>query len=677
MSRRHTLSLSEAKERIAALRKAVADFRYDVHVLDKETIPTEALDSLKRELSELEEQFPELKDALSPSVRIAGEPLPEFKKVRHRVPQWSFNDAFAEEDMRAFDERVKRMLEKEVGTSAGLHYVTEPKIDGLKVVLEYEKGEFVRAATRGDGTVGEDVTHNVRTIETLPLTLTQNIDCIVEGEVWVSVKELERINKERRIKGEELYANPRNLAAGSIRQLDPKVAASRKLRVFIYDLALSNDIPATQFDELKLLQKLGFPVCDEFRREKTMDDVIASWHRFQKKRDSFDFWLDGIVVKVDEKKYQDALGYTGKGPRYAIAFKFPAEQVTTVLEDIAFQVGRTGVITPVAHLRPVQVAGTTVSRATLHNEDEIRRLDVRIGDTVVLQKAGDVIPQVVRVVTELRPKNSKPFVWPATIAECGGDGKIERIPGQAAWRCVDRDSLMQQKRRLYHFVSKHAFDIDRLGPKQIDALLQHNLIQNAVDIFTLEKGDLLQLPRFGELSVNNLLESIEKARTVSLSRLLIGLSIQHVGEETAIDIAREFKTIDAIRTARREDFSKIEGVGEVVAESLQQWFADKTNNKYLDSLLEQIDIVLDKDRLSTTGPLSGKTFVVTGTLSKWSRDEAKDLIRKLGGHPADSVSKNTDYVVAGENAGSKLDKARELGVEVLDETAFAKLVGER
>jgi DNA ligase (NAD+) len=677
MTRRPKLNIGEAKERIAILRKAVADFRHEYHVHDKEVVPADALDSLKRELSELEEKFPELKNSSSPSVRIAGEALPEFKKVRHRVPQWSFNDAFTEEDMQAFDERVKRMLEKELGREVTPHYTTEPKIDGLKIVVEYEKGKLVRAATRGDGVVGEDVTHNAKTIETLPLMLARPIDCIVEGEVWVSSKELVRINKERVANDEEPFANPRNLAAGSIRQLDPKVAASRKLRVFIYDLALADDVPPSQHEELGFLSDLGFPVCEGFRRESSMKEVIESWKRWQAKRDGFDFWLDGIVVKVDEKEYQDALGYTGKGPRFAIALKFPAEQVTTVLEDIAFQVGRTGVITPVAHLRPVQVAGTTVSRATLHNEDEIRRLDVRIGDTVVLQKAGDVIPQIVSVVKELRPKKSKAFVWPTAIPECGGDGRIERVPGQVAWRCVDRDSLQQQKRKLYHFVSKHAFDIDRLGPKQIDALLEHNLIQTAADIFTLERGDLMQLPRFGELSVTNLLESIERARTVSLSRLIVSLSIQHVGEETAIDVARHFKTVDALRAASAQELVAIEGVGEVVAESIAEWFSNASNKKYLDTLLTQLDVVAEKDRLATGGKFSGKSFVVTGTLSRWGRDEVKDLIRSLGGSPVESVSKKTDYVVAGENPGSKLSKAQELGVTVLDEAGFAALVDGR
>jgi len=676
---RRYFSIKEAQERVEALRVAIERYRYDYHVLDQETIPAEALDSLKAELVEIESQFPELVTAASPSQRVAGKPIDGFSKVRHKVPQWSFDDAFDENDIRDFDGRVRRGLEKTVSGIKDISYTTELKIDGLKVVLEYKAGVLVQAATRGDGTVGEDVTHNVRTIESLPLTLREPIDCIVEGEVWVSTTELERINKERAAQGEEPFANPRNLAAGTIRQLDPSVAASRKLGIYVYDIAqLSGmEIPGSQFAELSLLKKLGFPVEKHCVLHDSIEGVIAEWTKRSAKKEKLEYWIDGIVVKVDAREYQDVLGYTGKGPRFGIAFKFPAEQVTTIVEDVAFQVGRTGVVTPVAHLRPVRVAGTVVSRATLHNEDEINRLGVRIGDTVILQKAGDVIPQIVSVVSELRPKNSKPFVWPQFIAECGGDGKIERVPGQAAWRCVVRDSLTQQRRRLAHFASKHAFDIERLGPKQIDVLLENGLIQSYADIFTLERGDLLSLPRFADLSVDNLLAAIEKAKTVSLARLLVGLSIDHVGEETSIVLAKRFASIDELRTASIEEIQAVEGVGEIVAASIRTWLDNPLHTKELDSLLSHIVVVRDADRLgSVGGPLSGKTLVVTGTLPTLSRDEAKDLIRVAGGHAAESVSKKTDYVVAGENAGSKLDKARELGVTVIDEAGLKALVGE-
>lgn len=686
---RRLTGIEEARERAQALRAAIERYRYDYHVLDRETIPAEALDSLKAELVEIEAQFPELVTKDSPSQRVAGKPIEGFSKVRHKVPQWSFDDAFDETDIREFDGRVHRGLEKalrEAGVSKaeqdferdGVSYVTELKIDGLKVVLEYVDGELVQAATRGDGTVGEDVTHNVRTIESLPLVLRKPVSCIVEGEVWVSTKELERINKERCANGEEPFANPRNLAAGTIRQLDPAVAASRKLGIYVYDIAQISgiDLPDSQFEELELLRELGFPVEKHHAHHASIEGVIEEWKKRSAKKENLEYWIDGIVVKVDERAYQDVLGYTGKGPRFGIAFKFPAEQVTTVIEDIAFQVGRTGVVTPVAHLRPVRVAGTVVSRATLHNEDEINRLGVRLGDTVVLQKAGDVIPQIVSVVPELRPKNSKKFEWPTHIAECGGDGKIERVPGQAAWRCVVRDSLTQQRRRLVHFASKHAFDIERLGPKQIDLLLEHGLIQSYADIFTLERGDLLSLPRFAELSVDNLISAINKAKTVSLARLLVGLSIDHVGEETSIVLAKHFASIEEIRAASIEQMRAVEGVGEIVATSIRSWMDNPLHTKELDMLLEHITVIRDADRLgSVTGTLAGKTLVVTGTLPTLSRDEAKNLIRSAGGHAAESVSKKTDYVVAGENAGSKLDKAYELGIPVLDEAGLKALVG--
>jgi DNA ligase (NAD+) len=456
------------------------------------------------------------------------------------------------------------------------------------------------------------------------------------------------------------------------------MAASRKLEMFVYDIALYDALPSTQKEELELLRDLGFKVNSHFERVDTIEGVIEYWNRAQKKSKKEDYWIDGVVVKVNERKVQDTLGYTGKAPRFAIAFKFPAEQVTTMVEDIVLQVGRTGVITPVAHLKPVQVAGTTVSRATLHNEDEIKRLDVRIGDTVILQKAGDVIPQILKVLTELRSGKEKPYRFPTHVAGCGGDGAIERISGQVAYRCVEKSSFDQEKRKLYHFVSKHAFDIEDCGPKVIDALLENDLIATGslADIFTLTKGDVLSMPRFAEKSADNLIASIQKAREVSLARLIIGLSIQHVGEETAYDIASAFRTIDAIRKASVSDFTDIYGVGQVVAESLYEWFRDKDNIKNLDGLMKVIKVLPEKTAQKSSGkhPLAGKTFVLTGTMPNLSRDEAKEMIRLIGGEVSSSVSSKTDYVVAGESAGSKLDKAEELGVKIIDEEAFKKLV---
>jgi len=493
---------------------------------------------------------------------------------------------------------------------------------------------------------------------------------IVEGEVWLSKKNFEKLNKEEGSK----YANPRNVAAGTIRQLDPSVVAKRKLDVFIYDIAKSFDFPETQFEELKKLQKFGFKVNPHFIYITKISEILDFWRKWQKQKDKEDYWIDGVVVKVNEKKYQDVLGYTGKAPRYAIALKFPAEQVTTVVEDIVLQVGRTGVLTPVAHLRPVLIAGSTVSRATLHNEDEITRLDVRIGDTVVLQKAGDIIPDIVKVLTEMRTGKEKKYVFPKKVPECGGDGSIERVPGQAAWRCVNRNSFSQQKRKFYHFVSKKAFDIDGLGPRVIDVLLEKGLISSYDDIFTIKKGDLLALPRFAEKSVDNLLLAIEDAREVTLPRIIIGLSIPQVGEETAYDLAEYFGTLKNLQNASREELESIEGVGEVVAESIYKWFREKENSALLKKFLKHIEILSEKKVQNSSKNLAGKTFVLTGTLSRMSRDEAKKEVRLRGGEISSSVSNKTDYVVAGENPGSKFDNAVELGVHVLSEEEFLKLI---
>ncbi len=659
----------DIEQRAKKLRETIEHHRYLYHVLDKEEISAEALDSLKDELVKLETQYPVLRTPDSPTQRVAGEPLPEFKKVPHKVTQWSFNDAFTEEDIQDFDTRVKKIVKED------FTYTCELKIDGLKVVLEYEKGFLKVASTRGDGKVGEDVTHNVRTIGSVPLRLKKDVDIIVEGEVWMTKSGLEKLNKQRKKDGEELFANPRNVAAGSLRQLDPKIAAARPLQMFVYDIGISNQsIPDTQFEELQLLQDLGFKVNTYRKLCKNIDEVIKFWKEWEKKKDKENYQLDGIVVKVNEKKYQDQLGYTGKAPRFAIAFKFAAEQVTTVVEGIKLQVGRTGVITPVAELRPVLIAGSTVSRATLHNEDEIKRLDVRVGDTVILQKAGDVIPDIVKVLTEMRTGKEKAFNFPKTVDGCGGDGSIERIPGQAAWRCVFPDSFEQKKRRLYHFTSKKAFDIDGLGPKIIDQLLEHDIIDDEVDIFTIKKGDIVDLPRFGEKSVDNLIESIEKAKRVSFERLIIGLSIPHVGEETAILLAKKYKNLQALISATSEDLQGIDGIGDIVSKALYDWFKDKKHLKFVTALTDKLDVFNDATITSAGGKLSGKSYVITGTLSAMDREKAKEKIRQLGGNISESVSSKTTAVIAGENPGSKKDKAEDVGVEVLDEKQFLKLI---
>ena len=666
----------ETKERYEKLKKGVNRYRTLYHVYDKEEISEAALDSLKHELTEIEAEYPELVSPDSPSQRVAGKPLPEFKKVPHKVAQWSFNDAFSEKELREFDVRVKRMLK----TTETIEYVCELKIDGLKVILEYEKGLLKVAATRGDGVVGEDVTNNIKTIESVPLSLERPVDVIVEGEVWMSEKSFAALNRERERAGEALFANPRNAAAGSIRQLDPKIAASRKLDTFIYDIAQTSEaLPGTQKEELAYLRELGFKVNSHFKLVRSVEEIVLYWQEWQDKKKKQGYWIDGVVVKVSEKKYQDALGYTGKAPRFAIAFKFPAEQVTTVVEDIVLQVGRTGVLTPVAHLRPTLVAGSTVSRATLHNEDEIRRLDVRIGDTVVLQKAGDVIPDVVKVLVELRTGKEKVYKWPTRVMECGGEGKIERIPGEAAWRCVAKDSFAVRRRVLRYFSSKGALNIEGLGPSTVDALLEKGLVQSFDDFFTLTEGDLLTLEGFAEVSAKKLLSSIQKvSKKISLSRLITGLSVSQVGEETAILLAQNFKTIGEIQNAKEETLMQIHGIGDVVAREIANWFATKDNQKLLQRLQKLLHIENQDFRIGQSKklPLQGKTFVLTGTMESLSRDEAKEKLRKLGADVSSSVSKNTDYVVAGEEAGSKLDKAKELNVRVLNEKEFLNLLRE-
>jgi len=663
----------DVQERYEKLKKALIQHGYLYYVLDKPDISDESYDSLLRDLEAIENEYPEIVAPDSQTQRVGGAPLKEFVKVEHKVPQWSFNDAFTEDDIREFHERVLRFLKTE-GLSVAPTYNCELKIDGLKVVLTYEKGLLVNAATRGDGKIGEDVTLNIKTIQSVPLRLREDIDLIVEGEVWLGKKHFDALNAEKEKAGEPLFANPRNVAAGSIRQLDPQVTAARKLDYFAYDIAqIETGVPETQFKELGRLRELGFKVNPYAKECSSVEQVISYWKKWQDKKANQDYWIDGVVVKVNEREIQDALGFTGKAPRWGIAFKFQAEQVTTIVEDIVFQIGRTGVVTPVAHLRPVLVAGSTVSRATLHNEDEIKRLDVRVGDTVVLQKAGDVIPDIVRVLTEMRTGKEKAFVWPKRVEGCGGDGRIERIAGQAAWHCVVSGSFAQTQRTFYYFVSKKAFNIDGMGPRVIDALLDGGLITNFDDIFTLKKGDLLNLPRFAEKSVDNLLGAIDKSRDVSLERFLVSLSIPQLGEETARDVALHFGTLEKVRDAYIEDLTSIYGVGEVVAKSLHCWFARKENRDLVARLQKQVRIQEAK-KVLTSNNFSGKTFVLTGTLSSMSRDEAKAKILANGGQVSGSVSSKTSFVLAGEKPGSKIDEAERLGVKVLSEAEFLKLL---
>ncbi len=670
------MSKQTDKERLQQLRETVAYHRERYHEADAPEISDEAYDALLNELRALELK---IEGKVSAADVVGGTVNEAFAKVRHSVRQWSFDNVFTEEELREWDARIKRLITEADHSISELSYVAEHKVDGLKLVIEYEQGVFRRAATRGDGVIGENVTHTAVTIASLPKQLKKPIDLICVGEVWLGEKEFERINKDREKVGDPLFANPRNAAAGSLRQLDPTVAASRKLSLTVYDIdhievhKAGLSVPETQWDELQLLEKLGLPTSKDAKLCKNIGEVQNFYTTWLKKRDTLPHGIDGVVMKVNSVTLQRLLGYTAKAPRFGMAYKFPAVEATTLVEDIALQVGRTGVITPVAHLRPVLIDGSTVSRATLHNEDNIARLDIRVGDTIILRKAGDIIPEILSVVLSLRPRNAKPYKFPKVVPECGGDGSIERVPGEAAYRCVSKDSGALHRHRLYYFVSKGALNIDGVGPKLIDLLLEYGLISTYADLFTLTEGDLRDLPGFKEKAAQNVVRAVEAAKHVPLYRLLVGLSIENVGEETARLIADTFGSLEAIRRASREEVAAIYGVGEVVADSLVSWFADPLHQQTLAELLPYLTVENAASRVSSS-KLQGKTFVLTGTLESMSRDEAKDRIRQLGGKVSASVSKKTDYVVVGADPGSKATEAQKLGIIILVETDFAKLV---
>jgi len=656
----------EIHARAARLRSEITRYRNLYHEEDESPITPEALDSLKHELSLLEEKYPELKTKESPMQRIAGKVLESFVKVPHEVPQWSFSDAFTEEEIRAFDERVHRGIEHRST------YTCELKIDGLKIVLTYKKGILTTAATRGDGSVGEDVTHNIKTIKTIPQKLNRPIDCIVEGEIWMGKKGFAVLNKKREKNGESVFANPRNAAAGSIRQLDSNIAAERPLDIFVYDLAQGEEgVPETQKEEISYLKDLGFKVNPHLQKSKDIEGVISYWKKWKEKSKKEDYLIDGVVVKVNERNFQEILGYTGKGPRYAIAFKFPAEQATTVIQDIALQVGRTGVLTPVAHMEPVSIAGSVVARATLHNEDFIKEKDIRIGDTVIIQKAGDIIPEIISVLTEFRTGKEKIYTFPKKTSLCGGDGSVERIQGESAYRCVDSNSFEQQAKKLSYFAGKQALDIDGLGQKKIELLMKHNLIADAADIFELTIDEVAELPRMKEKSAQNLITAIQDRKTVPFERLLVGLSIPHVGEETAILLARRFKTFEELLGA--EDLTSLYGLGSIVAEEIVSFLKNTEEKKHIARLLEYVTLT-NTYYGAGSGALEGKTFVLTGTLTDFSRDEAKQKIRSQGGSIGSSVSKKTDFVVVGENPGNKEVEAKSLGIATLSEKEFKEML---
>lgn len=658
------------RDKILKLRQELNRHIHLYHVLDKPVISDEAYDKLMSELISLEAKHQDMFDANSPSQKVGGRVLDEFKKVKHNVKQWSFDNVFNFEELQNWEDRNIKILEKD-GIKTKPSYVCELKIDGLKVVLTYRSGELVLAATRGDGEVGEDVTHNVRTIKSVPLKLKDNVDIVVVGECWIKKADLEAFNTELRAAGEEEYANPRNLAAGTLRQLDSSVAAKRKLQFFAYDIdELSTGMCITQDAELDYLKSLGFMVNANSKVVNDIHEVQSVYDGFVEKRNHFDFGVDGMVIKINERNIFEALGYTAKSPRGGIAYKFPAEQAVTVVESVTFQVGRTGAITPVANLKKTLVAGSQVSRATLHNQDEIDRLDVREGDTVIIQKAGDIIPEVLEVVLSLRPSNSKKIVFPKSCPVCQSD--LGKIGDSVAVYCLNPDCDAKHLEGLIHFVSKKAMNIEGLGEKIIEEFRELRLITDAPSIYKLKVSDIEDLFGFGKKSAENIIDSINKSRNPELDNFIFALGIRHVGEVSAKLLAKHFKTFTDFQSATEENLLEVDGIGEESVKTILEYFANKKNQALLESLLKEVKV---RDFVSTnmSSKLEGKTFVITGTLSE-SRDKYKKMIEDNGGKVSSSVSKKTDYLLAGEEAGSKLSDATKLGIKILNENEFKQLL---
>jgi len=721
----------QAKVRIEKLKKEINRYRYEYHVLDRSEISDAALDSLKKELFDLEAAFPEFVTPDSPTQRVAGVPLKEFKKVRHGERMTSFNDAFSEEDMRDWFTRLENYLGRSLGApaptggasrlrgSAAPLFYCELKIDGLAIELEYEDGVFTRGSTRGDGLIGEDVTQNLRTVEAIPLHLAlpeeveKNLkkmglrpvdysiapkSLIVRGEIFLTKKEFAKINKEQERMGGRAYANPRNVAAGSIRQLDPRVTASRHLDSFQYDIVTDLG-QATHEEEHQLLAAMGFKTNPHNEHARDIKEVFAFREKWGEhdRREKVDYEYDGTVVLVNDNATFAAAGIIGKAPRAGIAYKFSPREATTVVEEIKVQVGRTGALTPVAVMRPVNVGGVTITHASLHNADEIMRLGLKIGDTVIVQRAGDVIPQITRVLPELRTGREKAFKMPT---HCPVDGSPVTRDG-AITRCFSKMCAAQHREALYHFVSRAAFNIEGLGPKIIDKFLDEGLISDAADIFELQKGDIAALERFGEKSAENIVAEVGQKKHVTLPRFLYALGILHVGEETAVTLAKNFdfrnanaagvlrgtdlrthstipiKNIFKIFTGLSlEDLQKAPDVGPKVGQSIYDWFREKRNADLL-ARLEKAGVTVEAmpERSAARARLAGKTFVITGSLESMDRETAKERIRAQGGDASESVSKKTSYVVAGAEPGSKYDKAQKLGVTIIDEKEFLKLLG--
>lgn len=685
------MTREQAKKRIEKLKKLINYHRYLYHVLDKQEISDAALDSLKKELFNLEQKYPEFITPDSPTQRVGGLPLKKFEKIKHSQPMLSFNDAFSEEDMEDWEERIKKLL-NEKGTvpdqGQSLSYFCELKFDGLAIELIYRtptKGGYPilkTGSTRGDGIIGENVTQNLKTIDSIPLRLRreEEKEIIVRGEAIIFKKDFLKINKMREKAGLPVYANPRNVAAGSIRQLDPKITAQRNLTFFAYDL-ISNLGQTTHQEEHKILKDLGFKTNPYSRFCKDLKEVFEFREQWKKNREKLEYEIDGIVAIVNQNKIFQKLGVVGKAPRGAIAYKFPLKEAETIVEDIKIQVGRTGAVTPVACLKPVKVGGVTISRATLHNEDEIKRLGVKIGDTVIVGRAGDVIPEVVKILKELRTGKEKIFKMPKVCPFCGT--KLVKPTEKVIWRCPNPKCQARQRRYLYHFVSKGAFNIEGLGPRIIDQLFEKNLISDPADIFQLKEGDLIPLEGFAEKAAENLISAIKAKKEIDFARFIYALGLKEVGEETSALLAQKLKfkseklkieeLTEAFQKLSLEYLQSIKDIGPVAAQSIYDWFRQKQNIMFLEKL-GKVGITIKNYQLPTTNyKLSGKTFVLTGSLTNLTREEAKEKIRNLGGKVSEAVSKKTDFVVVGREPGAKLEQAKKMGVKIISDKEFLKM----
>ncbi|KDP12477.1 NAD-dependent DNA ligase LigA [Staphylococcus chromogenes] len=667
--------MSDLSKRVKVLHELLHQYNYEYHVKDNPSVPDSEYDKLLHELIDIETQHPELKTADSPTVRVGGEAQSSFEKVRHETPMLSLSNAFNEDDLRRFDQRVREAVGE-------VSYMCELKIDGLAVSLKYENGRLVQGLTRGDGTTGEDITENLKTIHAIPLTLKQPISFEVRGEAYMPRKSFIKLNEEKEKKGEAPFANPRNAAAGSLRQLDSKLAAARKLDIFLYSINDFTELDATsQSEALTELDELGFKTNPERIIAKTIDDVLDYIAHWTTSRDALSYDIDGIVIKVNAIEHQEEMGFTQKSPRWAIAYKFPAEEVVTTLLDIELSIGRTGVVTPTAVLEPVHVAGTTVSRASLHNEDLIHERDIRIGDEVVVKKAGDIIPEVVRVILDRRPENTEKYHMPTHCPSCGHE--LVRIEGEVALRCINPKCQAQLIEGLKHFVSRQAMNIDGLGTKIIEQLYYHELIKDVADIFYLKKEDLLPLERMGEKKVDNLMQAIENAKSQSLEHLLFGLGIRHLGVKASRVLAEKYETIDRLMQVTENELVEIYDVGEKLAQSFVTYMGNEDIRTLIDKLkTQQVNMNYTGQKTSQIEghpEFQGKTIVLTGKLEQMTRNEASEWLQRQGAKVTSSVTKSTDLVIAGKDAGSKLTKATSLGTTIWNEQEFVnkqKEIGE-